>query len=266
MTWIKEDESVPELSSMIAPNVACSISDIHDQCKLILSNRWIPMVLRSKCGTQTLSLPPPTPTLPQLTRCDFWYWVFISFLLQHRHSKNILSSGKWWKWLRMDIHKGFQSIVCPHPGLQYMIPQLHRFLWSPGQTSIKCLLTRFNKFFTNDTYGWLTHPPRHSILMKKDCPHWPPSTKNAFSRASFHCTNWYSYNIFTLVAELRKGTGGDLLRTGTLYEMLEATRDNQHRRVLNGLDFKMGQLSSLIPPPRFRQVSFVEFHSTILWP
>jgi hypothetical protein len=54
---------------------------------------------------------------------------------------------------------------------------------------------------------------------------------------------------------MRKSLDKDLLRAGTLYEMLESVRDERKQRILNGLDFPMGHLS-LPPPPRFRQVHF----------
>ena len=55
---------------------------------------------------------------------------------------------------------------------------------------------------------------------------------------------------------MRKHSDANLLRTGTLHDLLESTRDATKRRILNGLDFPMGSLS-LPPPPQFRHVSFV---------
>ena len=52
---------------------------------------------------------------------------------------------------------------------------------------------------------------------------------------------------------MRKNPDINLLRTGTLNDLLESTRDEGKRRILNGLDFPMGHLS-LPPPPRFRHV------------
>jgi hypothetical protein len=54
---------------------------------------------------------------------------------------------------------------------------------------------------------------------------------------------------------MRKSPDKDLLRSSTLYEMLESVRDEGKQRILNGLDFPMGHLS-LPPPPQFRQVPF----------
>ena len=62
-------------------------------------------------------------------------------------------------------------------------------------------------------------------------------------------------NSSTTVAEMCRSLDKDLLRTGTLYEMLESVRDEGKQRILNGLDFPMGHLS-LPPPPQFRQVPF----------
>jgi hypothetical protein len=42
--------------------------------------------------------------------------------------------------------------------------------------------------------------------------------------------------------------GGDLLRMGTLLELLESVRDVKKRRILNGLDFPMGHLTLPAPP------------------
>jgi hypothetical protein len=58
--------------------------------------------------------------------------------------------------------------------------------------------------------------------------------------------------LIVIVAEFRGATGkSNLLGSGSLEDLLEATTDESKRRIINGLDFPMGHMS-LIPPTQFR--------------
>jgi hypothetical protein len=111
---------------------------------------------------------------------------------------------------------------------------------------------KFKIFFGTGISSYRQRLSAPCSLMKKDYRRWHLSTKDVLSKV---CSIFYFASIvhahFAVVAEMRKDVSGDLLRNATLYELLDATRNEGQRRILNGLNFPMGHLS-LPPPPRFK--------------